>query len=393
MHRFVQHAFYPVTLVLILAIAWAVAAGYVAVWPALPGAVAAAIVAIALLERRVPYEAAWLSDQGDLQADSIHALVNWGLLSGAGWACHALVQASVGPVAFWPSSWPTLVQLLLAGLILDFGLYAMHVISHRWAWGWRLHAVHHSAERLYWLNGERRHPVSALLMGGPGLLVLALAGASPVLVSAWLAVIAVHLAFQHANLDYRLGPLRRLIAGAETHRWHHKREYEDTQVNFGEVLLVWDRLFGTFLDERQRLAADAVGLRSRAAPSSYVGQLAWPFRVPRELRHAFDAHLRAGHEALGRGQLADALTNFEAAHVLGQAWTGLHVRSHVALLRWGFRARRPREVTGQVVRIVASALMTWLWMPTGNPGSTRAALLEQRPIADQLAPLLAKSQG
>jgi hypothetical protein len=232
-----------------------------------------------------------------------------------------------------------------------------------------------------------------LLMGGPGLLILALTGAPPLLVSAWLAVIAVHLAFQHANLDYRLGPLRRWIAGVETHRWHHKREYEDAQVNFGEMFLVWDRLFGTFLDQSQRLAQDAVGLRGRNAPASYGRQLAWPFQVPRPLRDAFDARLRAGHEALANGRLTDALAHLEAAHILGQGWTGLHVRSHVALLRWGWRARRPREVAGQVLRIVASALMTWLWMPAGNPGSTRATLLERRPIAEDLAPILAVSQG
>jgi sterol desaturase/sphingolipid hydroxylase (fatty acid hydroxylase superfamily) len=392
MPRFVPYGIYPLTLAVVLIVAWAVAAG-IAPWPLLPAVVAAAIVAIALLERRFPFEAAWLQDQGDLRADIVHAVVNWGLLSGAGWAVHTVVHAILGPGVLWPTAWPVASQLLLVALVVDIGLYAMHVASHRWPWAWRLHAVHHSAERLYWLNGERRHPLSALLMGGPGLLALAALGAPPTLVSAWLAVVAVHLAFQHANLDYRLGPLRRWIAGAETHRWHHKREYEDAQVNFGEVFLVWDRLFGTFLDETQRLAPDAVGLRGRTAPASYVRQLAWPFQVPRPLRAAFDARLRSGHDALSRGELSYALAHLEAAHILGQGWTGLHVRSHVALLRWGWRAGQPREVAGQGVRIVASALMTWLWMPTGNPGSTRAKLLERRPIAHDLAPILGRSRG
>lgn len=277
MKPLVRYAFYPLTLGLMLVTALAAASGVVAPWPTLPVVVALAIGAIAWLERQFPFEPAWLADQGDLHADIVHALVNWGLLSGAGWATHLLVKPIWG-ASVWPQSWPVAAQLLLVALVLDLGLYAMHWISHRWSWAWRLHAVHHSAERLYWLNGERRHPASALLMGAPGLLLLACIGTPPLLVSAWLAVIAVHLAFQHANLDYRLGPLRRWIAGAETHRWHHKREYEDAQVNFGEFFLLWDRLFGTLLDAGERLAPNAVGLRGRSAPARYLQQLAWPFR-------------------------------------------------------------------------------------------------------------------
>ena len=393
MTALIRYASYPLILGLTLATALAVASGNLAAWPTLPAVVALAIGAIASLERWLPFEPAWLADQGDQRADIVHALVNWGLLSAAAWATHALVQTVWGVGSLWPQRWPVAAQLLVVALVLDLGLYAMHWVSHRWQWAWRLHAVHHGAERLYWLNGERRHPASALLMGGPGLLLLSGLGAPPILISAWLAVIAVHLAFQHANLDYRLGPLRRWIAGAETHRWHHKREYEDAQVNFGEVLLVWDRLFGTFLDASERLAHDAVGLRGRSAPATYLRQLAWPFQVPPALREAFEQRLATGTRALAQQRLADALAPFEAAHVLGQAWTGLHVRSHVALLQWGLRAGRRREVAGQVIRIVAAALVTWLWVPRGNVGSSRARAFDRGPIADELAAILAKNQG
>lgn len=393
MQGFVRYGFYPVTLGLVLTVAWLVAAGSLTPWPVLPGIVAVSLALIARLERSAPFEVTWLEDRGDVAADVMHAIVNWGLLSGAAWACHALLLAGADSWPLWPAAWPILAQLLVVALVLDLGLYAMHVASHRWPWAWRLHAVHHSAERLYWLNGERRHPLSALLMGGPALLALTVVGAPPVLISAWLAVIAVHLGFQHANLDYRLGPLRRWVAGAETHRWHHKREYEDAQVNFGEVLLVWDRLFGTFVDATQRLPPDAVGLRDRRAPASYSGQLTSPYQVPRALRDAFEDRLRVGYRALAEGRLTDALADFEAAHVLGQGWTGLHVRSHVALLRWGWVAHRPREVAAQLLRIVAASLLTWLWMPKGNPGSTRATLLERRAVADELASILARNAG
>lgn len=388
----VRYTVYPVTLALVLWAAMAVASGQLAGWPLLAIVAAAGIALVAVLERVLPFEPAWLADQGDTRTDLVHALVNWALLSAGAFVVHLVTEAVALP-RLWPAAWPVWAQLVLAAGVFDLGLYAMHVLSHRWPWAWRLHAIHHSAERLYWLNGERRHPVSAALMAAPGLVVLATLGAPPAVISAWLAVVAVHLAFQHANLDYRLGPLRRWIAGAETHRWHHKREYEDAQVNFGEFFLIWDRLFGTFVEPAATLRADEVGLRRRDVPAGYVGQLRWPFALPDDLRRAFDARLAAGDDALRAGRADEAMAQYEAAHILGQAWTGPHVRSHVALLRWALHERRPRELLGQVTRIVAAAMFTWLWVPRGNPGSTRVGALARRPVPDELATLLAKANA
>lgn len=387
----IRYATYPTIMGLMLATALAVAGGR-APTLLLAATAAVGIALVALLERKLPFDAAWVADQGDTRADLVHALVNWALLSAGAFVVHVVSDVAALP-RVWPDAWPVWAQLAVVAVVFDLGLYTMHVLSHRWPWAWRLHAIHHSAERLYWLNGERRHPLSALLMAAPGLLLIALLGAPPVLVSAWLAVVAVHLAFQHANLDYRLGPLRRWIAGAETHRWHHKRDYEDAQVNFGEVLLVWDRLFGTFAEPAQTLRSNEVGLRRRDMPAAYLGQLRWPFTMPEELRGAFEARLVAGEDALRAGRADEAMAQFEAAHILGQAWTGPHVRGHVAMLRWAVGERRPREIVGQLTRIVAAALFTWLWVPRGNPGSTRVGALARRPVPDELAALLAKASA
>jgi sterol desaturase/sphingolipid hydroxylase (fatty acid hydroxylase superfamily) len=388
----IRYAAYPAIITVTLGAALMVASASVPAWPVLAVVAAVGIGLVAVLERLLPFELAWIADQGDTRADVAHGLVNWALLSGGAVVVHAVTQAVALP-AVWPTEWPVWAQLLAIAAVFDLGLYVMHVLSHRWPWAWRLHAIHHSAERLYWLNGERRHPLSAALMAAPGLLTLALLGAPPLIVSSWLAVVAVHLAFQHANLDYRLGPLRRWIAGAETHRWHQKREYEDAQVNFGEFLLVWDRLFGTYIDPVASMRADEVGLRRRDMPAAYVGQFLWPFCMPAELRRAFQARLSAGEEALRSSRADEAMQHFEAAHILGQEWTGPHVRSHVAILRWALQQRRWREIMGQVTRIVAAVLFTWLWVPRGNPGSTRVGALARRPVPADLAALLASANA
>lgn len=248
----------------------------IACWPLFPLVAAIGLSAVALLEQRYPYEPAWRHDHGDLRTDVLHALVNFGLMLAAVELLFAL-RGQLPQAGLWPQSWPVVLQILLAGTVIDLGFYLVHRLSHRLSWLWPLHAPHHSSERLYWLNGERRHPLHALLMGAPGLLLVALAGAQPQIVAAWLTFLSIHLAFQHANLDYTLGPLNRWIGVAAVHRWHHKREHENSQVNFGEFWMIWDRLCGTFLAQPPELRSGDVGLRGRRYPQDYLGQLRAPF--------------------------------------------------------------------------------------------------------------------
>lgn len=225
-------------------------------WPGLAAVALVAMTVVAALEWVIPYQRAWLEDHDDLATDIAHALVNLAVLAGTAFALNAL---RVDLPSVWPDAWPAWAQVLIAGAVMDLGLYLMHRASHHIGWMWRLHAPHHSSERLYWLNGERRHPLSAMLLASPGLLVVVALGAPPVIVSAWLTLLAVHLAFQHANVDYRMGPLRYVLGVAEIHRWHHKREYEDAQVNFGEFWMLWDHLGGTFHDRPNGVVAGELG--------------------------------------------------------------------------------------------------------------------------------------
>ncbi|NUZ09083.1 sterol desaturase family protein [Piscinibacter koreensis] len=251
-------------------------------WPLSSIVVAVGLLCVALLERVQPFHRDWLHDHGDTVTDLWHSLVNLSMLQLTAAVAAPALDALLPPAwRVFPSEAPLLVQLAIVALVLDLSLYGVHLASHRSRWLWRYHAVHHSAERLYWLNGERRHPLHAVMMAAPGLTVLLASGVAPAVLAAWLGILTVHLAFQHANFDYTLGPLRGWIGGAELHRWHHKREFEDAQVNFGEFLLLWDRLFGTFYAEPRRVGASEVGLRDRAFPTSYARQLTFPFGADR----------------------------------------------------------------------------------------------------------------
>jgi sterol desaturase/sphingolipid hydroxylase (fatty acid hydroxylase superfamily) len=258
----------------VAAVLWTIQSG-ITLWLGFTMIAGLALLTIASLERVQPYQDAWLANHGDLGTDVVYAISSLGLLSATAWGLYFI---RLDTISVWPDGWPMWSQILLAGAVIDLGLYVMHRLSHHSKWLWRLHALHHSSERLYWLNGERRHPLSAILLASPGILVAVGLGAPPLIISAWFTLLTVHLAFQHANLDYTVGPFRHIIGVAEIHRWHHKREYEEAQVNFGEFWMIWDHLLGTFHDRKNGVGARDVGLLSvENFPKQLIAQLGWPF--------------------------------------------------------------------------------------------------------------------
>jgi Protein of unknown function (DUF3703) len=80
-----------------------------------------------------------------------------------------------------------------------------------------------------------------------------------------------------------------------------------------------------------------------------------------------------------------AFRHLERAHVLGQATTNHHVRTHVAMLQWAVRQRAHRESLGQVIRIIGAAAKTAIGLvPEGNTGGANVSPLRRLPIPDDL---------
>ena len=75
--------------------------------------------------------------------------------------------------------------------------------------------------------------------------------------------------------------------------------------------------------------------------------------------------------------------------MLGQASTVEHVRVHWRMFTWGLRRRKPREVAGQVGRLVGAALVTGIgWLPEGNTGGANVSGLRPMPVPDDLQRLI-----
>ena len=240
-----------------------------------------------LFERILPYRPEWNETQGDVGTDLLHLaltqitlsrLLEAGLLTLLA-AGTIRISAWAGG-SIWPNHWPLLVQLTVALLGTDLIRYWLHRATHTIPLLWRFHAVHHSPDRLYWLNASRFHPLDEVLHTLPVTIPLALAGADARILALYFVFSGLHGLFQHANIELRLGPLNYVFSMAELHRWHHSRDVEEANKNFGNNLILWDLVFGTFYHPRDR-DAPPVGIHGLEMPRSYLGQILSPIQWSR----------------------------------------------------------------------------------------------------------------
>ena len=130
----------------------------------------------------------------------------------------------------------------------DFLYYWNHRLSHESRWLWAVHVAHHSSER-YNLSTALRQPVAEGFTLAVPYGVLGLLGVRPALIEHARGVNLLYQFWIHTETIRRLGRLEQLLNTPSHHRVHHgsNREYLDR--NHGSILIVWDRLFGTFEEE------------------------------------------------------------------------------------------------------------------------------------------------
>ncbi|MFK7897000.1 MAG: sterol desaturase family protein [Myxococcota bacterium] len=240
---------------------------------------------IMLLERVMPRYPEWNKNQGDLRADLIYFPTNLivaggfsALFAGAYLACATALQAWLGQT-LWPSEQSLPVQVILACIAAEFFAYWAHRWMHAWPFLWRFHAVHHSPARVYWLNALRAHPGEHLFRGFISGAPLAVLGAPPEALAYWMVLGRVGGLFQHANIDFALGPFAWLFSIGELHRWHHSADRSVADHNFGDTFIIWDIVFGTRHLPQGEPAPQEVGIEEGAAyPQGWWGQMKAPFQ-------------------------------------------------------------------------------------------------------------------
>lgn len=133
-------------------------------------------------------------------------------------------------------------------LLYDFCYYWLHRCGHEVGVLWAAHVVHHQSER-YNLSTALRQTGSGALLGWLFYLPMAVIGV-PVDVFAVVAVIdLIYQYWIHTELVPKLGWFDRVFASPSNHRVHHAVNDRYLDRNYGGILILWDRLFGTFIEE------------------------------------------------------------------------------------------------------------------------------------------------
>lgn len=149
----------------------------------------------------------------------------------------------------------TWATYLITFIVLDFAGYAVHALNHRVNFFWNAHIVHHSSEEFN-LACALRQSISVFVKLFVVLLLPAALLGVPAQVIAVVAPIHLFAQFwYHTRHIGKMGWLEKVIVTPSHHRVHHAINPEYMDKNYGQIFIIWDKIFGTFQEERNDIPA------------------------------------------------------------------------------------------------------------------------------------------
>lgn len=208
----------------------------------------------------------WRINKREFATDVFYVVLSYTVIS---WTSNALAEEplhalkeSLGLSTEWLAQLPFLVQVAMVFFLVEFGQYWMHRAMHDWHPLWLTHAPHHHITQLNALKGAVGNPIELFLIS---LSVVALFDFQLAAIFCAINVGGVVSGFAHANV--RSNPPKFysfFLTTIRHHSLHHTAlSYEDTRCNYGNSLILIDRVFGTYRegeslvvgqDERKRLS-------------------------------------------------------------------------------------------------------------------------------------------
>jgi sterol desaturase/sphingolipid hydroxylase (fatty acid hydroxylase superfamily) len=157
---------------------------------------------------------------------------------------------------FFTQSLDNVGSILLLFFGLEFFYYWYHRFSHTTRWFWSGHSPHHSPNQLNLSAAYRLGWLGRLTGSTLFFTPLVLLGFTPTVVLSALVLNLLYQFWLHADWIPRLGWLEGIFNTPSNHRVHHARNPEYLDANFGGVLVIFDRLFGTYIPERADVPCD-----------------------------------------------------------------------------------------------------------------------------------------
>lgn len=141
------------------------------------------------------------------------------------------------------------LKWILAFACFDFAIYAWHFASHQYEFLWRFHKIHHSDKSFNVSTGFRFHVFDLLLEIVYKCIFVVVIGVDAYLVLSIEIIELFFIFFHHANIRVPFEEhISKFIITPSLHRTHHSTLRREHDSNYGIVLSVWDRLFGTRLE-------------------------------------------------------------------------------------------------------------------------------------------------
>lgn len=193
--------------------------------------------------------AGWRMDKREFATDLFYMILGFTVIS---WASNLLAETplkaikhSLGIATPWAMHLPFVVQVALVIFLVEFGQYWMHRLMHNNAFFWSTHAPHHHITQLNAMKGAVGNPLELFLIS---LSVVALFDLPQAAEFCAFNVLGAISTFAHANV--RADPPRWysfFFTTIRNHSLHHTAlSYEDTRCNYGNSLILLDRIFGTY---------------------------------------------------------------------------------------------------------------------------------------------------
>ncbi|CAL2080304.1 sterol desaturase family protein [Tenacibaculum sp. 190524A05c] len=169
------------------------------------------------------------------------------------------IVGSIGVILLIPFQWLSLFEIpmniwtwFLAIFVADFTYYWMHRLEHEHRILWAHHSVHHSSED-YNLTISMRLSIIEGLFEWIFLIPMILVGFSPFQAIVGLVLVAQYQTWIHTEHIKSLGWLDEVFNTPSTHRVHHGSNRKYLDKNYGGILIIWDKLFGTFEREKEKV--------------------------------------------------------------------------------------------------------------------------------------------
>lgn len=177
---------------------------------------------------------------------------------------------------------PLWLTVILTVIIMDFVIWAHHVLNHKVPLFWRYHRVHHADVEMDVTTAIRFHPIEIFLSMFLKIGMVYALGAPVLGIIIFEILLNGSAMFNHSNIKLPLRIdrfLRRFMVTPDMHRIHHSAWHKETDSNYGFALSLWDRWFGTYTHDPKGGHEDmTVGLEWQDdRPTGLLWSLGLPF--------------------------------------------------------------------------------------------------------------------